>query len=71
MKFEDSLSKLRDIITELENVEIELDRAINIYEEGMKLFKYCEFKLESASLKIEKATKKNASKIEVTKFDFI
>ena len=58
MKFEDSLSRLEEIINNLENGNVELDRAVVLYEEGVKLLKHCEAKLEGATLKIEKIINK-------------
>jgi exodeoxyribonuclease VII small subunit len=50
MKFEDALSRLEAIVKDLENGEIEIERALSLFEEGTKLSRVCAQKL----LKIEK-----------------
>jgi exodeoxyribonuclease VII small subunit len=50
MKFEDALSRLEAIVKDLESGEIEIERALSLFEEGTKLSRICAKKL----LKIEK-----------------
>jgi exodeoxyribonuclease VII small subunit len=50
MKFEDALNRLEAIVKDLESGEIEIERALNLFEEGTKLSRICAKKL----LKIEK-----------------
>jgi exodeoxyribonuclease VII small subunit len=50
MKFEDALKRLEGIVRDLESGEIEIERALSLFEEGTKLVKICAKKL----LKIEK-----------------
>ena len=59
MKFEESLAKLEGIISDLEKGEIDLEDAIELYDEGLKLQKHCADKLQDASLRIEKIVQKN------------
>lgn len=40
-RYEDAFKKLEDIIDSLENEDISLEESIEKYEEGMKLYKYC------------------------------
>lgn len=51
--FEQALSKLEEIVEELEDESITLERSLSLYEEGIKLSKICTETLESARQKIE------------------
>ena len=52
--FEDALAQLENIVRELEAGKIKLDDAVEAYEKATALKKFCEEKLKSAQLKIEK-----------------
>ena len=52
--FEEALRKLETIVKKLEDPEVTLEESIELYEEGMKLSKYCSETLEDAVLRIEK-----------------
>ena len=50
--FEDSMKKLEEIVTELENGNLNLDESVSKFEEGMKIAKQCNNILEEAEKKI-------------------
>lgn len=50
--FEQSLAQLEEIVTSLEQGDIALDESLKIFEEGVKLFKYCQKELDQANSKI-------------------
>ena len=50
--FEESMKKLEDIVTELENGNLNLDESVNKFEEGMKIAKQCNNILADAEKKI-------------------
>ena len=50
---EHSLSQLENILEELENGELELDQALQKFEEGIKLSRQCQKTLEEAEMKIK------------------
>jgi len=52
--FEKALERLEEIVARLEQGEEGLDRAVGLFEEGMKLFRHCERRLKEARGKIEK-----------------
>lgn len=54
LSFEEALSRLEEIVNELESEEISLEDSIALYEEGIKHSKTCTQKLEEAELRIEK-----------------
>jgi len=51
--FEESLKRLQEISGLLESEDIGLDESIKLYEEGVKLSKYCYKTLSEAELKIK------------------
>ena len=59
--FENALKRLEEISDLLENEDTPLEDSIKLFEEGIELKEYCEEKLKSAKLKIDKIVKKNKS----------
>jgi len=58
-KFEESLQRLETIVTELEKGDVALDRALELFDEGMKLSGSCRKELEEAEGKVEILLKRN------------
>ena len=52
LDFETAMKKLDQIVAELSSNDIELDRALKVYEEGVALIRACNAKLEDAQRKI-------------------
>ena len=53
LSFEEALKNLEKIVDELNNGEMELEKAILAYEEGVKLKNICEARLKNAQERIE------------------
>ena len=53
LSFEEALKNLEKIVDELNNGEMELEKAILAYEEGIKLKNICEARLKNAQERIE------------------
>ncbi|MCX8043247.1 MAG: exodeoxyribonuclease VII small subunit [Desulfobacterota bacterium] len=51
-KFEDALAELEAIVRRLEDEKLPLEEAISLFEEGMKLSRFCSAKLEEAEKKV-------------------
>jgi len=51
-KFEEAMKRLEEIVQSLEDGELPLEDAIKVFEEGMKLEKFCTNKLEEAEEKV-------------------
>lgn len=51
--FEEALKKLESIVEELENEDITLEDSVKLYEEGVKMSRFCTEILEQAELRIE------------------
>ncbi len=54
MPFEEGLKKLETIVEQMEGDEMPLEDLLKHYEEGIRLAKVCQEKLEAAELKIKK-----------------
>ncbi len=55
--FEQSIKRLEEISNQLDKEDIGLDESIKLYEEGIKLAKYCYDTLKEAELKITELKK--------------
>ncbi|OGW41397.1 MAG: exodeoxyribonuclease VII small subunit [Nitrospirae bacterium GWD2_57_9] len=52
-KFEDALARLEEIVAELESGELALDQSLKLFEEGIKLSRICNKRLEEAERRVE------------------
>ena len=50
--FEELIEKLENITSKLEKDNLNLDESIELFEEGMKIYKKCNEKLENSEKKI-------------------
>ena len=57
--FEEALKKLESIVSQLEDESITLEESVNLYEEGVKLSKFCSEILDNAELRIEQVNEVN------------
>ncbi|GAB4260514.1 MAG: exodeoxyribonuclease VII small subunit [Deferrisomatales bacterium] len=53
-KFEDLLHRLEAIVRSLESEELDLDRSIEAFEEGMAIARECHRRLDEAERKVER-----------------
>ncbi len=51
--FESALKSLEEIVVQLEGGDLTLDRALELFEEGIKISGFCSSKLEEAERKVE------------------
>ena len=58
-KFEECLQRLEKIVEELEKGEIQLEKSLTLFEEGIQLSSSCRKELEQAEGKVEVLLKKN------------
>ncbi len=65
--FESSLKRLEDIVNEMENSQLDIDKAMKLFEEGISLVNQCSSKLDETKKKIEILVEKNG-KLEKEKF---
>jgi|TARA_B110000263_G_scaffold207342_1_gene188641 exodeoxyribonuclease VII small subunit len=57
IKFEKAMTRLENIVDELERGDLDIDKSLEIFEEGIKMSRLCSKKLNEAEAKIEKLTK--------------
>ncbi len=57
IKFEKAMKRLEDIVEHLEKGELDIDKSLEIFEEGISMSRLCSEKLNEAEQKIEKLTK--------------
>ena len=51
------MTRLEKIVEELERGDLDIDKSLEIFEEGIKMSRVCSKKLSEAEAKIEKLTK--------------
>jgi exodeoxyribonuclease VII small subunit len=61
--FEKNLARLDAIVRELEDTGLPLEKALVLYEEGMKLSECCHKQLEEAEGRVELLTKRAGGKV--------
>lgn len=54
LTYEQAYTKLEEILEKLESKGASLDQSLELYEEGISLYKHCNKLLEDAQLKISK-----------------
>ena len=59
MKFETSMARLDEIVSELEKNERPLDESIQLFEEGLKLVRACNEKLNEFEAQVKDIMEKN------------
>jgi exodeoxyribonuclease VII small subunit len=66
MKFDEALNRLEEIVRELERGDISLEEALSLYEEGIRLVKFCSKKLSEIERRIEVLTKDESGQLKTT-----
>lgn len=59
MSFEEALARLEDIVSSLEAGQLSLDESLKKFEEGIRLSRLCNHKLQTAQLRVEKLAEKD------------
>jgi exodeoxyribonuclease VII small subunit len=63
LTFEAGMERLEQIVKELEEGDLPLERSLELFEEGMKLSEACRQQLEEAENKVELLVKKSDGKV--------
>lgn len=66
--FEQSMTELESIVTKLEAGDITLDDSLELFEEGIKLAKNCQKKLDDAEKKVKVLTTSKDGEVTVEDF---
>ena len=62
-KFEDALARLEEIVKALESGDLPLEQSLKMFEEGIKLSRICNKRLEDAERRVEILLKDKAGTI--------
>jgi exodeoxyribonuclease VII small subunit len=55
--FESALKTLEDIVAQLEGGDLSLDRSLELFEEGVRISRFCSSRLQEAERRVEVLTK--------------
>jgi exodeoxyribonuclease VII small subunit len=66
--FEKNLERLEAIVSQLEAVDLPLEKALQLYEEGMQLSAACQKQLDEAEGRVEILKKRASGKMEAQPF---
>lgn len=55
--FESALKTLEDIVAQLEGGDLSLDRSLELFEEGVRISRFCSTRLQEAERRVEVLTK--------------
>jgi exodeoxyribonuclease VII small subunit len=61
LSFEEAMDQLEQLVGKLENGDVPLEKAIDLFQEGMKLSQLCSQKLEQIERKIEILVEENGA----------
>jgi exodeoxyribonuclease VII small subunit len=62
-KFETALARLEEIVQQLEQGDLPLEQSLKLFEEGIKLSRICNARLEEAERKVEILLKDKSGKM--------
>ena len=68
-KFEEAMGRLEEIVQNLESGDLALENSLEVFEEGMKLIKFCSKKLEEAEQKVTMLVKDSEGNFTRQPFD--
>ena len=68
-RFEDALNKLEKIVSKLEEGDIPLEESLKLFEEGIRLSRFCNQKLDEAEKKVEILLKGKDGMLKAYPFD--
>jgi exodeoxyribonuclease VII small subunit len=68
-KFEAALARLEEIVKELESGDLPLEQSLKLFEEGIKLSRICNKRLEDAERRVEILLKDKAGNIVARPFE--
>ncbi len=65
--FEEAMDRMEEIIKQLEDGELDLDKCLEVFEEGVRMYRHCTAKLDQAEGKVKVIMQDDGGKVE--KFD--
>ncbi len=68
-KFEDAMNKLERIVSKLEEGDVPLEESLKLFEEGIRLSRFCNQKLDEAEKRVEVLLKNKEGVLKPQPFD--
>jgi exodeoxyribonuclease VII small subunit len=68
-RFEDALNKLEKIVAKLEEGDVPLEESLKLFEEGIRLSRLCNQKLDEAEKRVEILLKNKEGALKAQPFD--
>lgn len=68
-KFEDAMKKLEGIVERMEKGDMPLNESLKLFEEGVKLTRFCSQELQKAEKKVELLTRNIEDKLVAVPFE--
>jgi exodeoxyribonuclease VII small subunit len=69
IKFEEAIKRLEEIVEEMEGKDLQLEKSIKLFQEGMELAAFCNSKLEDAEKKVNVVMKNAQGQLTEEKFN--
>lgn len=69
MRFEDAIKRLEEIVEEMEGKDLQLEKSIKLFQEGMALAAFCNSKLDEAEKKVNIVVKNAQGQLIKEKFN--
>ncbi len=64
LKFEDAVTQLNQIVDLMESSDVDLDKMIKNYQQGLSLLKFCQKKIQEAEFKLTELNSSNPEQVE-------
>ena len=71
LSYEEAFEKLEEMVTALQDGRLSLERALEYYEEGMKLAQHCQELLQKAELRVEQLRVTDGGDLSVDPVDIV
>lgn len=69
IKFEEAIKRLEEIVEEMEGKDLQLEKSIKLFQEGMELAAFCNNKLDEAERKVNIVVKNAQGQLTEEKFN--
>lgn len=66
LSFEEAMARLEEVVEQLESGDVPLEGSIRLFEEGMRLSRYCGRKLEKLEQQVEMLVQENGEWVKKT-----
>ena len=64
LKFEDAVTQLNQIVDLMESSDVDLDKMIKNYQQGLSLLKFCQKKIQEAEFKLTELNSSDPEQVE-------